>query len=65
MYREYGHGKVPGGSSLKAAGLPETTPEEKDELEAYKDKNVAVPERLQKGSIPLEKEAEKMALKTG
>jgi len=60
MYREHGHAKVPAAKALQAAGLPETTPEEKDELEAYKDKKVSVPERLTKGSIPLEKEAEKV-----
>lgn len=38
MYREHGHAKVPAAKALQAAGLPETTPEEKDELEAYKDK---------------------------
>jgi hypothetical protein len=58
MYKEFGYGKVPGEKALKEAGLPELYPEEKDELEAYKNKKVAVPERLLKGSLPLKKEAD-------
>jgi hypothetical protein len=37
MYKKNGWGKIPGEDALRKAGLPETTPEEKDELEYYKD----------------------------
>jgi hypothetical protein len=37
MYKKNGFGKIPGEDALRKAGLPETTPEEKDELEYYKD----------------------------
>lgn len=61
LYREYGHGIIPGEKALKDAGLPTTTPEEKEAIDVYKFNHhkEAIPESLAKGAVAYKEELKK------